>query len=243
MKGRIHSFETMGTVDGPGIRFVTFFQGCRMKCLYCHNRDTWNQEGGELYTVEEIISRLKPLKNFYKPSNGGFTATGGEPLLQSEFITELFKAVKKEGLTTCIDTAGNVEITKSVEEAVNLADYVLFDIKATEAKKHFNLTNCRMEVTRQFADLLRKSNAEIWLRYVLLPGYTDSEQDLQRLTETVNSFKNATRIDILPYHTMGVEKWHELGYEYKLKGIQPPSADKLEKFKNFIKENTDITVK
>ncbi|MBN2653412.1 MAG: pyruvate formate lyase-activating protein [Spirochaetales bacterium] len=242
MEGRVHSFETMGTVDGPGIRFLVFLQGCRMKCLYCHNRDTWDQTGGKLYTPDEIIKKMMTLKHFYKASNGGITITGGEPLLQGEFVVELLKLVKKSGLTTCIDTAGNVEITDSVREAVTLTDYILFDIKSTDPKTHYNLTNSRIQMTQAFAELIKEKDVEIWLRYVLLPGYTDSEKDKISLAEYANSFKNATRIDILPYHTMGIEKWEQLGFDYQLKGVEPPSPEKVEEFKEYLRKNTKLSV-
>lgn len=245
MIARIHSCETMGTVDGPGNRFVIFFQGCPMKCLYCHNRDTWSCEGGKEVSLDSLIQQISSLKGFYKPAMGGVTVTGGEPLLQSDFVLELFKKVHDLGLTTAVDTSGCVKLTPSVQAVLDETDYLLLDVKSVDETIHKKLTGRSRELPLAFASFADEnlSKGEIWIRYVLVPGYTDGKENRKGLSDYIKGFQRVKRVDILPYHSMGVEKWSSLGYEYPLKETEPPLKEDLESFKNAIAETTGLIVK
>lgn len=243
MQGRIHSVETMGSVDGPGLRYIVFFQGCNMKCLYCHNRDTWDCKGGELYNLDDIYNKIESLKGFYLSDSGGVTASGGEPLLQSEFVLELFKRVHKLSLTTALDTSGHVLLSDTVKGVLSETDYLLFDIKSLDNKIHKKLVGVDRSLVLKFIEYIKSADINIWLRYVYVPGYTDSKEDLIRLVEFINSMENVSRIDILPYHDLGKSKWEELGYKYPLKDLPIPGKEEVDKFKSYIKEHSKVIVK
>lgn len=230
MTGFIHSKESFGTVDGPGIRYVLFMQGCPMRCLYCHNPDTWETGAGTEITVEEVINEYNKNRSFYK--NGGITVTGGEPLLQAEFLTELFKAAKEEGIHTCIDTSGvtfNPNSREAVEKLsglLNFTDLVMLDIKHINSEKHKALTGVKNDNILAFAKFLEEKNIELWVRHIVVKGYTDKPEDLFRLGEFIGTLKNLKALDVIPYHTMGVAKYKELGIPYTLEGVEPlPVAD------------------
>ncbi len=243
MKGKIHSIETMGSVDGPGLRYIIFLQGCGMKCIYCHNRDTWALTGGTEVDSDDVLLQLESLKAFYHKNNGGITITGGEPLLQAEFVYSVFSKVKDIGLTTALDTAGNVKLTDNVKYAIGKTDYLLLDIKSLDDDLHRKITGVNKNLVTLFIDYVKKNKINTWLRYVYLPGYTDSETDLIKLAEFINNFPSITRVDILPYHTMGKEKWENLGLIYPLEGLGEPEKHKVEDFREKLRCKTSVVVK
>jgi len=222
-KGKIHSLESFGTVDGPGIRLVLFLQGCPMRCLYCHNPDTWKLNGDREMSADEVIAEYKKNAVFYK--NGGLTVTGGEPLLQIDFLLELFERAKKEGIHTCIDTSGvtyereNAEYIEKLDRLLSLTDLVMLDLKQIDSDKHKTLTGHTNENILSFARYIDSKGVATWIRHVVVPGYTDNEDDLFRLGEFIGTLKNAKALDVLPYHTMGVSKYAELGIKYRLEGL------------------------
>lgn len=222
-QGRIHSTESFGTVDGPGIRFVLFLQGCPMRCLYCHNPDTWKMAGDRQMSADEVLSEYKKNAVFYK--NGGLTVTGGEPLLQIDFLLELFSKAKKEGIHTCLDTSGvtfdpdNAEYLDKLDRLMGLTDLVMLDLKHIDSEKHKTLTGQSNENILAFARYIDKKGVATWIRHVVVEGYTDDEGDLVRLGEFIGRLKNAKALDVLPYHTMGVSKYAELGIKYRLEGL------------------------
>ncbi|MBP3376250.1 MAG: pyruvate formate lyase-activating protein [Clostridia bacterium] len=224
MIGRIHSSESFGTVDGPGLRYVLFMQGCPMRCLYCHNPDTWKIDGGREMSADEVIREYKKNEMFYK--NGGLTVTGGEPLLQTDFLIELFKIAKKEGIHTCIDTSGityddsDEEYISKLDELMLYTDLVMLDLKHIDTEKHKELTGHSNERVLAFAKYLERKNIPTWIRHVVVEGYTDDENDLFALGEFIGTLKNVKALDVLPYHTMGATKYKELGIPYRLEGIK-----------------------
>ena len=221
--GKIHSIESFGTVDGPGLRLVVFMQGCPLRCLYCHNPDTWKTSGGREMSADEVLAEYKKNAVFYK--NGGLTVTGGEPLLQIDFLLELFERAKKEGIHTCIDTSGvtfqkeDSEHMQKLDRLMSLTDLIMLDIKHIDSDKHKALTGRTNENILDFARYLDSKNISMWIRHVVVEGYTDSEGDLTRLGEFIGTLKNAKALDVLPYHTMGVTKYAELGIKYRLEGM------------------------
>lgn len=233
--GRVHSIESFGTVDGPGIRLVVFLQGCPMRCLYCHNPDTWERSGGSEITVSEIISEYEKNRAFYK--NGGITVTGGEPLWQIDFVTELFKQARALGIHTCIDTSGvtfSEKNTEKFDELMRYTSLVMLDIKHIDSDKHKALTGVTNENILAFARYLEKKKIPLWIRHVVIEGYTDDEGDLARLGEFIGSLRNLAALDVLPYHTLGVKKYEELGLEYPLRGLSPLSKKQALDAKNVI---------
>ena len=234
IKGRIHSFETFGTVDGPGIRFVIFMQGCGLKCKYCHNRDTWDTTAGTLYTVSEIVDKLKNYKDYINLSNGGVTATGGEPLMQPKFLLSLFKELKMLGFHTALDTSGMFPLTDEIKQILELTDLVLLDIKHINDEKCKELVGSHNKLELEFAKYLSDNNIPIWIRYVLIPGLTDNKDDLLELKSFINSLKTVQKIELHPYHTMGTFKWENLGFEYPLKDIPNASEDDIKRAKQIL---------
>ncbi len=225
MKGRIHSTESFGTVDGPGIRFVIFLQGCPMRCLYCHNPDTWSVGGGTETDAAELIAEYCKNRAFY--SKGGITVTGGEPLLQIDFLLELFSLAKKESIHTCIDTSGitynpsNTEYTKKLDALMEMTDLVMLDIKQIDPEKHLKLTGHANDSVLAFARYLEEKKIPLWVRHVVIDGYTNDPEDLRRLGRFIGSLSNLRALDVLPYHTLGVGKYRELGIPYPLENIAP----------------------
>jgi pyruvate formate lyase activating enzyme len=239
LKGRIHSIETFGTLDGPGIRFVVFMQGCPLRCFYCHNRDTWNPYGGKEYTVDEVIDELKKYIEYIKFSDGGITVTGGEPTLQAEFVTEVFKRCKEINIHTALDTSGFVDI-KRVKELIRYTDLVLLDIKHASPEKHKTITGVGNEKIISFSHYLSEHNVPIWIRYVLIPGYTDSDEDLQLAAKFIRELKSVKKVEVLPYHSMGSYKWEKLGVEYSLKGVDSPSPEQVAKASEILRSALPI---
>lgn len=232
-KGKIHSFETFGTVDGPGIRFVVFMKGCPLKCKYCHNRDTWSAEGAQLYTAEEVMAELRKYRNFIDSSKGGITVSGGEALIQPQFILELFKKCKQEGIHTAVDTSGYVDV-EDVKEVIEYTDLVLLDLKHADALKHKDLTGVDNDKIKRFTEYLSDINKPVWIRYVLVPGYTDDEANLLAAHEYLKNFKNIEKIEVLPYHAMGKIKWDNLNVDYPLEGVPTPTSDEVERARNIL---------
>ena len=231
---KVHSVESFGTVDGPGIRFVLFLQGCHLNCKYCHNRDTWDINTGEYKSLEEIIAKIKKYKNYIMPSGGGVTVTGGEPLLQVKFLIELFKRLKKEGISTCIDTSGMVNITKDIKEVLKYTDLVLLDIKHIDPQKCKDLVGVSNEKELEFARYLSDNDIKMWIRQVLVPGYTDSEEDLLKLKDFIKTLKTVDKVQILPYHSMGKYKWKKLNVNYELENVRDATQDDVDKAKKIL---------
>lgn len=235
MKGIIHSTETFGTVDGPGIRYIVFMQGCPLKCKYCHNRDTWNIKLGKECTIEELINDMKRYQNYYKFSGGGLTISGGEPTLQAEFVAELLKTAKSEGFHTCLDTSGFVDIEKIIP-MLEYTDLVLLDIKHIDEKKCIELTGQSNKKALLLAQYLSDKNIPTWIRQVLVPGITDDEDDLNKLGMFLSQLKNVELVEVLPYHTMGIHKWENMGVEYELKGIPDATWKETNRAVKILKE-------
>ena len=240
MKGYIHSKESFGTVDGPGIRYVLFMQGCPMRCLYCHNPDTWEVGGGTEITVDEVLSDYQKNSSFYK--NGGITVTGGEPLLQVDFLTELFSAAKKKGIHTCIDTSGitfsetNTEYIKKLDKLMEYTDLVMLDIKHIDPEHHLALTKKDNSGILAFARYLNIKNIPLWVRHVVVPTITDDPVYHERLGEFLGTLKNLKALDVLPYHTMGASKYKELGMEYPLSHLEAlPKSEAVKAKANIVR--------
>lgn len=221
MSGYIHSLESFGTVDGPGVRFVVFFQGCPMRCLYCHNPDTWNIEDGKCMEADEILERLERNRAFY--SSGGLTVTGGEPLLQMDFLLELFTKAKERGIHTCLDTSGilfDAQNEKKMEKFLALAkvtDLVMLDIKHMEQAEHKKLTGHSNENVFAFAGFLEEQKVPLWIRHVVVPGITNQKEELEALGKYLSTLSNVEKLEILPYHALAVPKYENLGIKYPLK--------------------------
>ncbi|MGN0334053.1 MAG: pyruvate formate-lyase-activating protein [Lachnospiraceae bacterium] len=224
-KGYIHSRESFGTVDGPGIRYVVFLQGCPMRCLYCHNPDTWEMHQGTEMTVDEILTDYNRNRPFYE--KGGLTVTGGEPLLQIDFLLELFQRAKELKIHTCIDTSGvtyhpgKSRYNQKLDDLMNHTDLVMLDIKHIDRKKHRILTGRDLRDILAFAEYLEEKNIPLWIRHVVVPGISDDPGDLRALGRTIGKLNNLKALDVLPYHTMGVQKYKELNLEYPLEGVPP----------------------
>ena len=230
---KIHSIETFGTVDGPGIRFVTFFQGCNLECKYCHNRDTWDINQGTYISVDELVSTIQKYKTYIMP-NGGFTASGGEPLLQPYFLISLFKKLKQENIHIALDTSGMIEITDPIKELLSLTDLVLLDIKHIDSNKSKELTGFSNEKELKFAKYLSDNNIPIWIRQVIVPGITDSTEDLLKLKNFIKSLNTVEKVELLPYHNLGEYKWEKLGLEYNLNGVRQATLDDIKRAKEIL---------
>ena len=230
---KIHSFESFGTVDGPGIRYVIFLQGCHLKCKYCHNRDTWDINGGYYSSLDEILNKIENYKNYIMP-NGGVTVTGGEPLLQVHFLIELFKKLKEKNIHTCIDTSGMVDITEDIKTLLNYTDLVLLDIKHIDPIKCKDLVGVSNERELKFAEYLSQNNIDMWIRQVLIPGYTDDENDLKKLKSFIDKLNSVKKVELLPYHNMGEYKWKKLGLNYDFKDVKVPTAEEVKNAKEIL---------
>ncbi|MGJ8580892.1 MAG: pyruvate formate lyase 1-activating protein [Psychromonas sp.] len=224
--GRVHSIETCGTVDGPGIRFIIFLQGCLMRCQYCHNRDTWDTEGGKEMTVDELMKELLQYRHYMNASGGGITISGGEAMLQPEFVQAMFEACRLEGIHTCLDTNGFVrKIDDRTKKILDSTDLVLLDIKQMDNKKHIDLTHVSNKYTLEFAQYLADHQQAVYLRYVVVPGITDSIDDTHALGQFIEPMKNIEKIELLPYHELGRHKWIEMDEIYPLEGVHPPTKE------------------
>lgn len=240
-KGKIHSLESFGTVDGPGTRFVVFVQGCPMRCAYCHNPDTQPMTEGTLMEPQYIVEQYERNAPFYK-NKGGLTVTGGEPLMQIDFLIDLFTLAKQEGIHTCIDTSGiafnrsNAALLEKFDALMRLTDLVMLDIKHIDPEKHMWLCEQPNNNILDFAKYLDEKHVDMWIRHVIVPGITDDDKYLYELGKFIGQFSNLKALDALPYHTMGESKYEQLGMEYRLKGV--PAMDK-----NILLEKKDIILK
>ena len=231
---RIHSVESFGTVDGPGIRFVVFMQGCDLRCKYCHNRDTWSKNVGKKISVKNLIEQILRYKDYFTRSGGGVTISGGEPLLQASFLIELFTELKKHNIHTAIDTSGMFDITEEIKKLLSLTDLVLLDIKHINSEKCKQLVGFSNEKELNFAKYLSDNYIPIWIRQVLVPGITDDEKDLLDLKNFIKSLKTVEKIELMPYHSLGKFKWEELGLNYPLEGVNNATEDDVKRAKHIL---------
>ena len=240
MKGYVHSIETFGSVDGPGIRYVVFLQGCPMRCLYCHNPDTWAIGKGREVEAEELLSEYDKNKMFYR--GGGITVTGGEPLLQIDFLIEFLSLAKSRGIHTCIDTSGITyaadapQYREKLDKLMQYVDLVMLDIKHIDPVKHRDLTSRDNGGILDFARYLADKGKPVWIRHVVIKGYTDDPESLRSLGRFIGGLKNVKALDVLPYHTMGETKYRELGIEYPLSGMPALCKSEAQKAKDYILE-------
>lgn len=235
IKGRIHSTESFGAADGPGVRFIIFTQGCRMRCRYCHNPDTWSMEGDDTtveMTPEEVLEKAYRYKNYWK-ADGGITVSGGEPLLQIDFLLELFKLAKADGVNTCIDTAGNPftreePFFSKFEELMKYTDLLLLDLKEINPERHKDITGFDNSNILDMAKYLSDIDKPVWIRHVLVPGLSDFDEDLDKLSEFIGTLKNVKKVEVLPYHTLGKFKWENLGIPYSLEDTKTPDSERVD---------------
>lgn len=232
---RIHSIETCGTVDGPGLRYIVFTQGCHLRCLYCHNPDTWNCHTGKVQTSEEIFKDILNYKAFIKSSKGGVTVTGGEPLLWPHFIYDLFKRCQEAGIHTALDTAGSASFS-FFKKIASVTDLVLLDLKTLDHDLHHKLTKVKLAPILEFAEYLKRGKKPLWVRHVIVPGYTDTEESWEKLAKYLKEFPQLERLDLLPFHQMARYKWEELGYDYALKETPTPTPETLKQANDYFKE-------
>lgn len=230
-KGIVHSLESFGAADGPGVRFVVFLKGCNLRCKYCHNPDSWGETGGEETDAGQLIKKILRYKSYWG-EEGGITVSGGEPLIQIDFVTELFKLAKAEGIHTAIDTSGEpftVEepFISKFNELMKYTDLVLLDIKEINDERHKELTGKTNKNILSLAQYLSQIKMPVWIRHVLVPENTDYDEDLDALGEFISTLSNVKKVEVLPYHTLGVFKWEKLGIKYRLEGISSPSSERM----------------
>lgn len=229
--GYINSIETMGLVDGPGIRFVVFMQGCHLRCLYCHNPETWTLKGKFQMTPKELVGKIKRYKPYFE-DNGGVTFSGGEPLLQPDFLIETMKLCREEGINICLDTAGYG--TDKDEEVLKYTDLVLLDVKATNNVLYQKITGKDINVVNKFIDLCNKMNKKMWIRMVIVPGINDNKESILELNEYLKKINNVEKIELIPYHTFGEEKYKKLGLKYRLEGLKAMDLNKIEELSKYL---------
>lgn len=238
MKGKIHSIESFGSVDGPGVRFIIFMQGCKMRCAYCHNPDSWKCGIGEEKTADEILDQAERYRSYWG-EKGGITVSGGEALLQIDFLIELFEKAHERGINTCLDTAGqpfthDEPFFSKFKTLIQNTDTVLFDIKHIDDDAHRQLTGHTNKNILECVRCIDEMGVKTWIRHVLVPGYTDDENALHRLRAFIDTLKNVERVEVLPYHTMGRFKYEKLGIAYRLEGVEPPSKECIEKARTIL---------
>lgn len=238
--GRIHSTESFGSVDGPGVRFLIFTQGCNMRCKFCHNADTWDKNGGTLISADELIKTALKYREYWG-EKGGITVSGGEPLLQLDFLIELFTLAKREGINTCVDTAGQPFTRKEpffskFNELCGLTDLFICDIKHIDPQRHKLLTGVNNDNILDMLRYLSDIGKPVRIRQVLVPTVTDNDKYLKLTKAFIETLGNVESVEVLPYHTMGAYKWEELGISYPLAGTQPPTEEGIEKAKKFLEE-------
>ena len=231
MKGFIHSLESFGSVDGPGIRFLIFLQGCPMRCQFCHNPDSWAVGKGEEYTADELLDKAERFRTYWG-DKGGITVSGGEALMQIDFLIELFEKARQRGINTCLDTSAQPFTRKGVffekfERLMSVTDTILLDIKHINEEEHRKLTRHSNKNILDCARYLSDIHKPVWIRHVLIPGITDKDEYLEQLSDFLSTLSNIERIDVLPYHTLGVYKYEKLGIAYPLEGIVPPTSERV----------------
>lgn len=238
IKGYVHSLESFGAADGPGVRYLIFLNGCKMRCAFCHNPDTWKEGQGDVYTADELLKKALRYKTYWR-KDGGITVSGGEPLLQIDFVLDLFKKAKEKGINTCLDTAGQPftheePFYSKWKELMSVTDTVMLDIKNIDPAMHKDLTGVDnaniLAMAREMSDM----GVNIWIRHVLVPGGSDNDELLQRTREFIHRLKTVSRIDVLPYHTLGTFKYEELGIPYRLEGVEPPTLERVENAKKIL---------
>ncbi len=229
--GRMHSFESMGLVDGPGIRTVVFLQGCALRCAYCHNPDTWSFNGGTEITPQELVKKISRFKPYFK-NEGGVTFSGGDPLMQADFLIESLKLCKEAGIHTTIDTAGYG--TGRYDEILKYTDLVLLDIKHVDDEGYKNLVCQSKKGFDEFLEAVQKANTKLWIRHVVVPGITDSEEHIKKLAKIIKEIKNVEKIELLPYHTLGVQKYEKMGIEYKLADVDSMDKEDMDKLQEIL---------
>lgn len=240
--GKVNSWESFGAADGPGLRYVIFLQGCHMRCKYCHNPETWSLNGGEEISAEDAFKKVMRYKNYWGSNfdkekgriTGGITISGGEALLQIDFVTEVFRLAKEQGVHTTLDTSGNPftfeEPFKSkFDKLMEVTDLFMLDIKEIEDDKHKELTKWTNINILEMAKYLSDNGKEMWIRHVLVPGITDDEEGLKKLKSFVDDLKTVSKVEILPYHTLGLEKWKNLKIDYPLEGVKTPTKEEVKK--------------
>lgn len=232
VKGAIHSIETFGSVDGPGIRFIVFLKGCDLRCKYCHNADTWDHNSEDMRSADEILDFAERYRGYWG-EEGGITVSGGEPLLQIDFLLELFKKAKERGINTCIDTAvqpftRNEPFFSKFNELLKYTDLMLLDIKHIDREEHIKLTGKPNDNIRDCFEYLSEVGQPIWIRHVLVPGITDNDDYLRRTREFIEKLSNVQRIEVLPYHSMGQHKFEALGIKYQLEGVESPTKERVD---------------
>nr|WP_312578285.1 pyruvate formate-lyase-activating protein [Sedimentibacter sp.] len=232
--GKIHSMETLGALDGPGIRIVVFFQGCKLRCLYCHNPDTWLTTKGLTISSDEIINKAVKYKPYFKFNSGGMTFSGGEPLMQPKFLLECLKKCKEEGIHTVLDTSGVGY--GNYDEILKYTDLVILDVKHSNPEKYKKITGVGIELYYEFKESIIKSNKDIWLKQVVTPGINDTYDDMMELEKEINSFpvNIIQKVELLPYHTLGVSKYDDLKLDYRLKNTPILSKGKMNKLKGYL---------
>ncbi len=236
--GYVHSLESFGSADGPGVRYIIFLSGCNMRCQFCHNPDTWDIKAGKEYTASQLLK----IANRYRPywgSEGGITVSGGEPLLQIDFLLELFQKAKEMGIHTTLDTSGNPFTTEEPfylkwKELMKVTDLVMLDIKHIDEEQHKILTGKTGKNILEMARQMSEMGQPMWIRHVLVPERNDTDEYLHRLADFIKTLKTVERVEVLPYHTLGVFKWENLGIPYKLEGIDPPTAERVENAKRIL---------
>lgn len=242
--GNIHSVETFGSADGPGVRYIVFLKGCNMRCKYCHNPDTWAKTDGELRSPEDVLKQALRYKNYWG-KKGGITVSGGEALLQIDFVTELFTLAKQQHVNTCLDTSGNPftreePFYSKFEELMKVTDLVMLDIKHMDDDAHRELTGQNNTNILDMAHCLSDNGKAMWIRHVLVPGITDDEGQLKRLRKFIDTLNTVERVEVLPYHTLGVFKWKELGIPYRLEGVKPPTEEQVQRAREILCSNERI---
>lgn len=232
IKARVHSTESFGSVDGPGIRFIVFLKGCAMRCRYCHNPDTWDVKSDQLMTADELLSQAVKYRSYWG-KEGGITVSGGESLLQIDFLIEFFRKAKVQGIHTCLDTSAQPfrrtgAFFAKFEELMRYTDLLLFDIKHIDSAEHKKLTGWPNENILDCARYLSEINKPVWIRHVLVPTITDKDEFLYRMRDFISTLQNVAKIEVLPYHALGVYKWENLNIPYSLKDINPPSEERVQ---------------
>ena len=242
VQGYVHSLESFGSVDGPGVRYVIFLAGCAMRCQFCHNPDTWNMQTGTPYTADALLEKAMRYRSYWG-ENGGITVSGGEPLLQIDFLIELFRKAKEPGIHTTLVTSGNPFTREEpffgkFQELMKYTDLFLLDIKQIDDEQHKILTGCTNQNILDLARYLSDEKKPVWIRHVLVPQRSDKDEYLDRLRAFLDTLQNVERVEVLPYHTLGVYKWKELGLSYPLEGIDPPTKERIENAKEKLRTRT-----
>lgn len=233
--GKVHSFESGGTVDGPGIRYVVFMQGCPLRCQYCHNPDTWLSKDGQTVTAKEVLQEILKYEDFMKFSGGGVTFSGGEPLLQKQFLIKIFEFLKRRKIHTAIDTSGYADIDADTEKLLSMTDMVLLDVKHLLPTEHKNLTGMTNDKTLAFLKFLKEKNIRTWVRWVVLPGFNDTPAYAENFADFIKQYPNVELVELLPYHENGKYKWKALGLTYKLEGTPEPAKAQIKELADILK--------